>query len=178
MSKHIPLFALVAVLLLTGTFVSADGETEPKASGIGLYSGEWDSADHRYPFVMYDEPAGNYKMYYAGSARYWMDESTWGYRMIGLSTSANGLSWASGGKARQPVLYARKCLQGDVLNPRDMSAVFDSAYAFGACVIRDGDTYRMWYTGWAGDTEHVGDGVENKIDFRIGYATSLSLIHI
>lgn len=172
MNKRIHLLVLAAFALVGTTSVSADAQTDPKAAGVGLYSGEWDSAEHLYPFVLHDEPAADYKMYYTGSARYWMNESIWGHRMIGLSISADGLSWRPGGKPRQPVVYARKCLQGDVLNPRDLSAVFDSAYAFGPCVIREGDTYRMWYTGWAGDVEHVGAGVENKINLRIGYATS------
>jgi hypothetical protein len=63
-------------------------------------------------------------------------------------------------------------MEGDLLDPVDTAAVFDSAWACGACVIKEGGLYKVWYTGWNGEFVHVGSGECDKINFRIGYATS------
>lgn len=141
------------------------------AVDITVQSGEWDSGDRGDPFVIRDGETGPYLLTYSACNRAIVTESTWGQWMTGRATSPDGASWTPA-ENRQPVLPARKLLEGDVLNPDEMSGVFDSLWAFGACVRKDADMYKMWYTGWNGDTEHAGEGIENKIDFRIGYATS------
>ncbi|MDO8587427.1 MAG: hypothetical protein Q7T82_10335 [Armatimonadota bacterium] len=138
---------------------------------LGPYTG-WERNQVANPFVMYDSGTGNYKMYYTGTAGAWANDSAWGLWHIGLATSSNAQGWGRVNSRDDAVLYSTKFLEGDLLNPDDMSARFDSIWAAGPCVIRDGSTCKMWYTGWNGDTEPVSDGIENKIDFRIGYATS------
>jgi len=39
-------------------------------------------------------------------------------------------------------------------------------------VLKDVNTYKMWYTGWTGDSVHAGGGISTRLNFRIGYATS------
>ncbi|MDO8587423.1 MAG: hypothetical protein Q7T82_10315 [Armatimonadota bacterium] len=146
-----------------------------KAASVTYQSGEWDSGNHYYPFVFYDEAAKDYKMFYSASTRAETNESMWGQRITGMRVSKDAVSWSPVDNSRQPVLYARKLMQGEILNPDDAAAVFDSVYAIGPCVIKDGPLYKMWYTGWGGETELAPgstDGRANKINFRIGYATS------
>lgn len=149
----------------------AEPAAPPAARDVTPVSGEWDSGNRAYPFVMREGADGPYALYYSGAARAYMNDSTWSPWETGRATSSDGVSW-SPGDTRKPVLPARRFLEGDVLNPEDLSGVFDSVYAVGACVLKDDAVYKMWYTGWNGDGEHVGGGVENKIHFRIGYATS------
>ncbi|MDO8587429.1 MAG: hypothetical protein Q7T82_10345 [Armatimonadota bacterium] len=130
----------------------------------------WERYNVCSPFVFYD--AGAFKMYYSGSGTCQMNESVSDQWMTGLATSIDSLNWTRNDTDFEPVLYARKFYEGDLLDPDEQSAIFDSMFAIGACVIKDGPVHKMWYTGWNGDTEHIGGGVENKIDYRIGYATS------
>ena len=167
--KRLIIFTASSLLIVALCAVVSAAPPPGKAVGIGLYSGEWDSANHFYPFVMFD--GANYKMYYTGSSRHQSNESAWEQRMIGLAVSKDGSSWSTEGRML-PVLEPHRYMQGDVINPDDAAAEFDSIYATGPCVIKDGDVYKMWYTGWGGEVEHVGGGVENKINFRIGYAVS------
>ena len=160
-------FAIVSLLagvaqcaeLAPGNAVSIDGQ-----------SGEWDSGNRLSPFVMRD--GEGCRMYYSAGARAEMGESAWYPWNIGLATSKDGVGWSYRGDVREPVLYSTPFREGDILSPDDIAKRFDSVYAIGACVIRDGGQYRMWYTGWAGEQEHDSAGLTNKINYRIGYATS------
>jgi len=75
------------------------------------------------PCVILD--AGLYKMWYSG-----VDAS--GFPAIGYAESVDGLSWSKWGL---PVLE------------KGIPSAWDSDGAGGACVIVDGATYKMWYTG-------------------------------
>ena len=164
------LVPLLVLILAVSCAIASAAPPPGKAVGIGLYSGEWDSSNHFYPFVMYD--GATYKMYYTGSSRHQSNESAWEQRMIGLAVSNDASSWSIAEDRKLPVLEPHRYIQGDVINPDDAAAVFDSIYATGPCVIKDGSIYKMWYTGWGGTVEHIGGGIENKINYRIGYATS------
>lgn len=131
----------------------------------------WQAQNVSYPFVIYDNSAANYKMYYAGSSSTQVNESIWDQWVTGVVTSTNFLNWKYPDNYEQ-VLFARKFMEGDVVNPDEQSKIFDAVFAIDACVIKDGSVYKCWYTGWNGQIEHMGGGLSKKINFRIGYATS------
>jgi hypothetical protein len=72
----------------------------------------------------------------------------------------------------EQILFARRFLEGDVVNPDEQAKIFDSVFAIDAFVLKDGSVYKCWYTGWNGEIQHEGGGLSSKINFRIGYATS------
>ena len=125
-----------------------------------------------YPYVFYDASAGHYKMYYAGSSTVEINESLFDQWMTGVATSTDTLTWTRKEDDYQPVIRAHKFLEGELVDPDVTSGEFDSIMAIGACVLKDDSTYKAWYTGWGGEFEHVGGGICNKINYRIGYATS------
>jgi hypothetical protein len=131
----------------------------------------WQAQHISYPFVLYDRKKEQYKMYYAGSSSTQVNESLWDQWVTGVVTSVNSIDWAYPDNY-EPVLFAKKYMEGDVINPEDQAKQFDAVYAVDACVIRDGLLYKCWYTGWNGKLEYAVDGVSKKIDFKIGYATS------
>lgn len=101
-------------------------------------AGSWDESGLGNPTVIFDE--GTYKMWYAG-----YDANTV-YR-IGYATSADGMTWEK--FDGNPVF--------------DVAAGgWDSYHLHTPFVVKDGDTYRMWYAG------HDDSGS----DWGIGYATS------
>ena len=123
-----------------------------------------------YPFVIADSSAGGYRMYYSGAGSCQNNDSLSDQWMTGSVTSPDTTTWTRPDNY-EPILLPRKLYEGDLIDPDDMSAQFDSMFAIGACVIRESSSsYKMWYTGWNGDTE--GAGVVSRINFRIGYATS------
>lgn len=138
--------------------------------------GGWEKNHVCYPYVMYDADAGNYKMFYAGNGGPEFNESAWSQWHTGMVTSTDTTSWVRRDDKYEPVLYAKKFYEGDLIDPDESAGVFDSIFAVGACVTKEGSTYKAWYTGWGGETEHIGGGLENKINFRIGYATSTDAI--
>lgn len=131
----------------------------------------WQAQNVCYPYVIYDNATGHYKMYYAGSSSSQVNESLWDQWVIGVVTSKNTVNWTYPDNYEQ-VLFARKFMQGDVVDPNEQAGIFDSVFAIDACVLKDGSTYKCWYTGWNGQIEHTGGGLSRKINFRIGYATS------
>ena len=162
---------LVALALVAACRLAA-APSPGQAVDITGQSGEWDGGHRMFPFALQDTSIDGYKLYYSAGSRYEISDSAWGQWMIGLATSKDGVSWGYDQSTHLPVVPAMRWLQGDVLNPDDLAKVFDSVYAIGACAIRDGPVYKMWYTGWAGEVDHVIGGIENKINYRIGYATS------
>ncbi|MDO8684182.1 MAG: hypothetical protein Q7N50_11945 [Armatimonadota bacterium] len=140
-------------------------------TAIGPYTG-WERSNVAYPAVMYDSSTNKYNMYYAGSAGPWVNDSAWGIWHTGLAQSTDAYGFSRVTERSDPVLMSTKFYEGDLLNPQDIANRFDSVWAIGPSVIKDGSTYKMWYTGWSGETEHIGGGVDNKINYRIGYATS------
>lgn len=134
--------------------------------------GGWESNGVCYPFAFYDSSAGLYRMFYSGSGGAEQNESAWSQWHTGMVTSADSVNWIRRTDAYEPVLYARKFYEGDLVDPDENAAIFDSISAVAPCVMKEGSTYKMWYTGWGGVTESIGGGLENKINQRIGYATS------
>jgi len=131
----------------------------------------WQAHNVSYPFVFNDTAAGHYKMYYAGSGSTKINASLWDQWVTGFVTSTDTLNWKYPDNYEQ-VLFARKFMEGEVIDPAESAAQFDSIFATGACIIQDGSSYKCWYTGWNGQTEHLGGGITRKINFRVGYATS------
>lgn len=130
----------------------------------------WQSQNVCCPFV-FEEADGSYKMYYSGSGSEQWNESNWDQWVSGYVTSADTLTWKFPANYEQ-VLFARRLMEGDLLDPAETATVFDSIFAIAPCIIRTGSTYQMWYTGWNGETVHKGGGLTDPIHFRIGYATS------
>src|SRR5688500_9048518 len=110
-------------------------------------------------------------MYYSGSASEQWSDSSLDQWVTGFVTSTDTINWEYPDNYEQ-VLFARRLMEGNVVDSVDCAAVFDSIFAFGACVLKEGSTYKAWYTGWNGEFQHLGNGQSNKINFRIGYATS------
>jgi predicted GH43/DUF377 family glycosyl hydrolase len=127
-----------AFFILTG---SCPGQTawEKCASNPVLnigQRGDWDSKQVVMPAVIAD--SGAYRMWYSG-----FDGETW---RIGSAQSPDGIDWT-----RDP--------QNPVFEP-DPASSWDNNSVYGASVILDNGTYKMWYTGGNGKVA------------RIGYATS------
>lgn len=132
----------------------------------------WEHNNVSYPFVLFDSATGTYTMYYSGSYACEINDSVWDQWATGYATSNDGANWNKPEDDYEPILYARRLLEGDLLDPETEAATFDSIMAFGPCVIKDGATWKMWYTGWNGESVHDSQGITTKINFRIGYATS------
>ncbi len=130
----------------------------------------WQAQNVCYPFVI-TEPGGGYRMFYTGSASEQWNDSVWDQWVTGYVTSTDSINWVFPENYEQ-VLFARKFMEGDLVDPDEQAGIFDSIFATGACVIREGNAYKAWYTGWNGQIEHVGGGISKKVNFRIGYATS------
>ena len=175
MRKSLILSALLALCLQVSCLEAAP--SPGVAVGLAAGTGEWDSGPQYCPFVFYDADAKTYRMFYAAGSRAETNESMWGFRMIGEKVSKDATSWTPVDASRSPVLFTRKYLQGEILNPYEQAMQFDSVYAISPCVIKDGPLYKMWYTGWGGEVENAGNGKQTQINFRIGYATSKDAIH-
>lgn len=102
------------------------------------YSGAWDDQFTFAPSVLLD--GSTYKMWYAGSSA---TDST---RKIGYATSLDGIAWTRYGSA--PVFTAGS------------AGAWDEKISF-PTVMKDGSTYKMWYSG----VTAAGVG-------QVGYATS------
>jgi predicted GH43/DUF377 family glycosyl hydrolase len=100
----------------------------------------WDGDRVAAPRVISD--TGKYRMWYDGMKRT-ESGNIWG---IGLAESPDGVHWS-------------KSASNPVLGPGD-AGEWDSLSRFQAAVIKDGGTYKMWYSGSDG-------GV-----YQTGYATS------
>lgn len=129
----------------------------------------WQQQNVEFPFVL-KENSANYKMYYTGTGTCQLDDSAWDQWMTGMVTSTDTITWKFPDDY-QPVIYAHKFMEGNVVDDTVLSTEFDALFAFGACIVKDGATYKSWYTGWNGGTEYSG-AISNKVNFRIGYATS------
>ena len=165
------------VLLLITLSFHSDGLGQLRLNtGVRILSPRffpgWQAQNVSHPFVLYDDSRpGHYKMYYAGSSSTQVNESLWDQWVTGVVTSSDALNWKYPDNYEQ-VLFARKNMQGDVLNPEEQAKIFDSVFAIDAFVLKDGPVYKCWYTGWNGEYKHKGEGISDKINFRIGYATS------
>ncbi len=128
-----------------GMWTSADGKTWAESSGISIFNRStslqaFDNASIATPWVIKD--GVTYKMWYSGKSQ----DGRW---RIGYATSSNGLTW-NRGNGGNPVL------------DRGGIARFDGGGVAYPSVIKDGNTYRMWYSGV----------IESTTIWQIGYATS------
>lgn len=138
---------------------STDGINWNKYAGNPIldvsYTGGWDSLGVETASVIIDNlapSAERYKMWYAG--QYFNS-----YRYdIGYATSPDGYTWT---KHSSPVLSVGS------------SAEWDNGFLEGPSVIKDGNTYKMWYCGY--DAIPDGNGTDGHAN--IGYATSLDGIN-
>ena len=156
-------------------FCSAAQIRLPADSGVRILSPRffpgWQAQNVACPFVFYDSTARHYKMYYAGSSSTQVNESIWDQWVTGVVTSADALHWQYP-DSYEPVLFARKFMQGEVVDPQEQAARFDAVFAIDAFVLKEGSIYKCWYTGWNGEFIQMGNGLSKKINRRIGYATS------
>ncbi|HNP17553.1 MAG TPA: T9SS type A sorting domain-containing protein [Fulvivirga sp.] len=114
------------------------------------YTGEWDSLGVETASVIIDNLAPTnerYKMWYAG--QYFNS-----YRYdIGYAVSPDGMNWT---KHTGPVMEVGDATQ------------WDNGFLEGPSVIKDGNSYKMWYCGYDAVIDDNGtDGHAN-----VGYATS------
>lgn len=127
---------------------SADGVAWMKSASNPVLSyggaGAWDSYYVIAPYVLRD--GATYKMWYRGT-----DNANSNGASIGYATSPDGLVWT-------------KPITSPVLSPGAPSS-WDSGYLFGASVLKESGTYKMWYSGCNG-------GI-----CSIGYATSANGIN-
>ena len=106
-------------------------------------TGEWDETVVGRPCCLYDTSTTTYRLYYSG-------EDAGGLSRIGLATSADGITWS-------------KSSSNPILSPT-ASGRWDDGGVFFPCVVKDGATFRMWYTG----VEALAPGNP----YQIGLATS------
>jgi hypothetical protein len=122
---------------------SADGLTWEKYAGNPILepgdAGAWDDVYRGQSTVLADE--GLYKMWYSGG-------SSSGPWQTGYATSTDGLAWN---------IYA-----GNPVLASGGPGSWDDTEADGPSVIKDGDTFKMWYFGCNADYSVCS----------IGYATS------
>ncbi len=133
---------------------SSDGINWTKYSGNPVldvsYTGGWDSLGVETVSIIIDSLAPiseKYKMWYAGqyfnSFRY----------DIGYAYSPDGKNWT---KHTNPVMQV------------GISTQWDNGFLEGPSVIKDGNTYKMWYCGY----DAVVDGNQTDGHASLGYATS------
>ncbi len=130
-------------------------------------AGRADDAHAIQPYVMLDGPT--YRLWYAGS-----DGANW---RILHATSTNGTVWAK----FDNLTNSAPATDGTSTNggiPLGTNAKGDDYHVFGPCVIKDGDTYWMWYGGNDGATWRIfcatsTNGTEwSKCDNSIGAAAA------
>jgi predicted GH43/DUF377 family glycosyl hydrolase len=130
-------------VLEIGHASSSDGISWIKTPGNPVLDftngGTWDDGDVYLPCVI-KEATDDYRMWYTGDSI--------GIRRIGYANSTDGLTWTKN--------------IGWVFNISDQSGAFDREGVRASCVIKDGTTYKMWYTGEDISSPAAG----------IGYATS------
>ncbi|KKP70169.1 hypothetical protein A2X44_00475 [candidate division CPR3 bacterium GWF2_35_18] len=98
-------------------------------------NGNWDDAHTYYPYVIKDETI--YKMWYTGH-----DGSN---VRIGYATSNDGLTWTRNSGNNCSGTIGDGCVI-----PLGSSGETDDVHAFSGYVIKDNETYKMWYTGYDG----------------------------
>ena len=170
---RLPSLAL-AVSALTVTGIAAVPAARPRATLVlsPTFFPGWQARGVFHPFVLHDARKAAYTMYYSGKGSVQIGDSLSDTWATGMVTSKNGRDWQFPDDY-EPVLLPRRFLEGDVVDRDASSSVFDSLFAFGACVLREGSAFRMWYTGWNGDTSTPdAEGRAQRLHFRIGLASS------
>jgi hypothetical protein len=131
----------------------------------------WQTHNVAFPFVVRDPVSGLWRMYYTGSATDQTGDSAWDLWMTGVVTSSDLARWTYPDDY-EPVLVGRRFWQGDLVLLDGRPRAFDAIVAASAWVLRDGGSWRAWYTGWNGDERSLGGGRVEQVHFRIGHATS------
>jgi hypothetical protein len=132
----------------------------------------WQSWNVAAPFVVRDARSGETRLYYAGTSTSRLNESIWDDWVVGVVRLV-GERDIEPLDDYEPVLLARRSLEGDVLDPDELAATFDSVAVMDPCVVPDdAGAYRMWYTGWNGEVEYLGGGLDRMVHHRIGLALS------
>jgi hypothetical protein len=136
-------------ILRIGYAESTDGITWTKStSNPVLDKGTgWEALGVGSPAVILD--GGTYKMWYSGKS----GSGPLGDLKIGYATSSNGINW-------------ERYSGNPVLGPGPTGSWADRGVGV-ASVIKDGSTYKMWFTGYTGF-----GGVGGTTVSRIGYAES------
>ena len=122
-----------------GYATSTDGANWTKCQGYILdigKPGEWDSQHVANPSVIFD--AGIYKMWYTGCDK---------KMQIGYATSNDGVHWEK--YLQNPVIDIgawSTCPDGDIWSPT---------------VVFGGTEYRMWYSGWNGESVRIGYAISS-----------------
>lgn len=167
------MLAGVGILALAAGALSA--AVPPRGAAVEVlaprFSPGWQAENVLYPFVILDPKAGRYTMYYSGTSTAQMNESVWDRWMTGWVASKNLRDWTPPEDYR-PVLWARRFLEGDVVDPAVLAETFDSVFAVRPWVIAEDRGFRMWYTGWNGESEPIEPGIDRQVRFRIGHAIS------
>ncbi len=164
-----PLGLAVAVVLAPPV-PAAHTPAAVKVLSPTLFAG-WQTRNVSDPVVVRDPARGGLRMFYSGSATEQVSDAAWDLWATGAATSSDGRRWAWA-DGYEPVLPARRFLEGEVVDPATRSAQFDSIEARVGAVVRAGPRWWMWYTGWNGDDRTVGPGRMEKVHFRIGAAVS------
>jgi hypothetical protein len=164
----------LVLVALVATSVLAVGAA-PSGKAVKILSPRffpgWQAQNVFDPFVLLDPRSMKYRMYYSGSATAQINDSVWDLWATGIASSNDGLSWTFPDDYK-PVLVPRQFHQGEVLDQDELTRSFDSLAAYSVAAIADGASSKLWYTGWNGDVEALGEGRTRKVHFRIGQATS------
>lgn len=153
---------------VTGPCTSLDGAVFAiVGTGCGGTGTSFDTAEVFSPVVIKDVASADapcdgiaapvdstcYRMWYVGTT------STWGTPRIGYAESADGLTWTRVPSTTTPL--------GETFSESGVIGRFDQYGVTYMSVIKDGSTFKMWYTGY--DTNVTGSGVAVA---GIGYAES------
>ena len=166
----LPIAASVLAGPSEGPVVVRPHENPRRVWAAAQYPGwqAWNVAD---PFVLRDPASRRYLLFYAGTGTSRINASVWDDWSIGIAESADGRAF-NVRDDYDPVLVGHRWMEGDVLDPDELRAAFDSVAVFAPCVLRENGVYHMWYTGWNGDSVYAGDGRDRMVHHRIGLARS------
>jgi len=119
----------------------SDGSSTNGRVPLGT-AGKGDAAGAYHPVVIKD--GSTYKMWYCGS------DGT--YARTYYATSPDGLVWT---KYNNAIPTDSDTSSSDGRIPRGTNGTGDDYHAYCPTVIKDGSTYKMWYTGYDGSTSRV-----------------------
>ena len=125
----------------------------------------WELGTVYYPNVIKD--GTGYKMYYSARAVNNPDNSP---AEICYATSPDGIAWT---KPDLGLFDFGGSTHNNIVMALGAAGSFDDTRASHPHVIKDGDVYRMWYSGYDDD----GTSHDPKTNWSIGYATSTDGIH-
>lgn len=122
-----------------GSLVKRSVGKNPPNSTLESVAVQWDDYGLSQPTILKDGPV--YRMWFAG-----YDSSD--IARIGYATSTDGISW---------VKYS-----GNPVLKEGAAGSWDETQVYNPTVVKDGSTFKMWFTGYSTGAKYA----------RIGYATS------